>query len=105
MSKFTKGKWTADDFGVYVFAHGTDMMICQMRGEGYLRSKEGLSDEEIIAVQEANARLIAAAPELYKMLKEELIPTSDYGGLLSLSRADKVHKLLARIDGEEVKHA
>ena len=34
---------------------------------------------------QANARLIAAAPEMYRLLKEELIPTSDYGGILSLS--------------------
>ena len=58
--------------------------------------------------QEANAeecmktaRLIATAPELYEMLKEELIPASDYGGLLSLSREARVRKLLARIDGGE----
>ena len=100
MSKFTACEWVVDDVGCYVFAYGNDMMICQMRGEGYLRSK-GLSDDEIMDVQKANARLIAAAPELYRMLREELIPTSDYGGMLSLSREAKVHKLLAWIDGEE----
>ena len=49
----------------------------------------------------ANARLIAAAPELYRMLREELIPTSDYGGLLSFSREAKVRELLDRVDGTE----
>ena len=42
-----------------------------------------------------------AAPEMYEALKEELIPTSDFGGTLSFSREAKVRKLLARIDGEE----
>lgn len=46
-------------------------------------------------------RLTAAAPELYELLKEELIPTSDYGGTLSISREAKVKKLLARIDGKD----
>ncbi|MBQ7594670.1 MAG: hypothetical protein IJU48_10000 [Synergistaceae bacterium] len=49
----------------------------------------------------ANARLIAAAPEMYRMLREELIPTSDYGGILSFSREAKLRKLFARIDGTE----
>ena len=46
-------------------------------------------------------RLIAAAPEMYRLLKEELIPTSDYGGILSFSREAKIRTVLARIDGEE----
>ena len=103
MSKFTGGKWTADDYGCYVFAHGTDMMICQMRGEGYLRSKEGLSDEEIMAVQEANARLIAAAPEMYELLRiftDE--PSETEKRIYELCSAFlKAQELLARIDGEE----
>ena len=56
--------------------------------------------EELIAdcVNEANARLIAIAPEMYELLKEELIPTSDYGGILSFERERKVRELLARIE-------
>ena len=49
------------------------------------------------------AELIAAAPELYEMLKEELIPASDYGGTLSLERERKVQELLNRIDDEEMR--
>ena len=67
MSEFTKGKWTADDMGKYVFAHGFNMMICQMRGWAYLKAHY-LSDDEAIEIQKANARLIAAAPEMYKIL-------------------------------------
>ena len=99
MSEFTKGKWTADNRGVYIFTHDFDMMICQMRGWAYLKA-QGLSDDEAINVQKANARLIAAAPEMYRLLKEELIPISDYGGIVSLSREDKVSRLLALIDGD-----
>ena len=69
MSEFTKGKWTADDMGEYVFAHGFDMMICHMRGWAYLKA-QGLSDNQAIDVQIANARLIAAAPDMYEVLKK-----------------------------------
>ena len=56
---------------------------------------------------ENNARLIAAAPEMYRllkevlMLKEELIPTSDCGGILSFSREMKIRAVLDSIDGKE----
>ena len=99
MTEFTKGKWTADDMGEYVFAHGFDMMICQMRGWAYLKA-QGLSDEEAIEVQKANARLIAAAPEMYEVLKEVLnAPDFAYGMGFSFCR--QVDDILARIDGKE----
>ena len=53
---------------------------------------------------EANARLMAAAPKLYKLVIEELIPTSDYGGILSFAREAKIRKVLDYIDGKENGH-
>ena len=88
MSKFTPGKWEAT--AVY--------------GDHPLVTADGRVVADCFN-NEANARLIAAAPEMYRMLKEELIPTSDYGELLSFAREDKVRKLLARIDGEEASDA
>ena len=49
---------------------------------------------------EEYARLIIAAPELYELVKEELIPTSDYGGTLSFSREAKIRAVLNCIDGK-----
>ena len=46
-------------------------------------------------------RLISIAPEMYELLKEELIPTSDYGGIISFERERKIRELLARIDRED----
>ena len=96
MSEFTKGKWTADDMGEYIFANGFDMMICQMRGWAYLNA-QGLSDDEAIDVQKANARLIAAAPDMYELLKVwvqvQAQPTL-------MNAQDKAQELLARIDGD-----
>ena len=44
-------------------------------------------------------RMKDVAPEMYEMLKEELIPTSDYGGTPTFERERKVRELLNRIDG------
>ena len=99
MSKFTSGTWSVGingKYGPYVYANEGDAIIAVIRSCGYISESEGKE-----TVRQANARLIAAAPEMYRMLREELIPTSDYGGMLSFSRESKVHKLLACIDGEE----
>lgn len=98
MSNFTKGKWVYDELFGVVYNDDTCAVIATVQGAGtgscFYLSPEG----------QANARLIAAAPELYRLLKEELIPTSDYGGILSFSREAKVKELLARIDGKEDNH-
>lgn len=99
MSKFTNGTWSvgiSEKYGPYVYADDGDAIIAVIRNCGHI-SESNAKD----AVCQANARLIAAAPELYKLLKEELIPTSDYGGILSFSREAKLRELFARIDGEE----
>ena len=81
MSEFIKGKW-------------------EIEGTVPFGIKSEASPRIAIVLKLSDARLIAAAPEMYELLKEELIPISDYGGILSLSREDKIRKLLARIDGD-----
>ena len=86
MSKFTKGTWEVEKI------YGSRCAVS--------------ANKRIVADcfnNKANARLIAAAPEMYELLKEELIPTSDYGGILSFEREKKIRTLLTRIDGEEMK--
>ena len=63
--------------------------------------KTGTNTYLAMTFSERNARLITAAPEMYRLLKEELIPTSDYGGILSFSHEAKIRAVLARIDGKE----
>ena len=89
MTEFTKGKWEARNCDVYHNSWGVTV------DDSYY-----VADCFNTKNSEANARLIAAAPEMYELLKEELIPTSDYGGILSFSRETKVKELLARINGE-----
>lgn len=106
MTKFLQGKWIADDVGEYVFTRmpeGCLITVAQMRGWGYLTGIGGahLSSNEAIEIQKANARLIAAAPEMYELLKVwtqiQVQPT------LNIAR-DKARELIARIDGEEAEH-
>ena len=105
MSEFTKGKWEAGIDPIAVIPHvyvwtklkqqkNKPAIIAVMHRCPYIKDKEQL----------ANARLIAAAPDMYELLKEELIPTSDYGGIVSFEREKKIRTLLAQIDGEEAKH-
>ena len=97
MTEFTKGKWTADDMGEYVFAHSFDMMICQMHGWAYLNA-QGLSSDEAIDVQKANARLIAAAPEMYELLRECMNKIHSFDETYRL-----IENLIERIDGDNLK--
>ena len=89
MSKFTSGKWIVKEllttWGVFAVNEG---------------KRESVAD----CLEEADARLIAAAPELYELVKEELIPTSDYGGILSFSREAKIRAVINYIDNKEAKH-
>jgi hypothetical protein len=68
---FTEGPWAADGKGLEVRAVAGQMRVCDIRGWGYLTGKAalGLPDEQAVTVQRANARLIAAAPDLYEALE------------------------------------
>ena len=112
MSKFTAGEWVADDRGEYVFIRiheGLDPLV-QIRGWSYLTDAVnglGLTPEEAIEVQKANARLIAAAPKMYERLKllARLISRQAQSQLrenISPDIAHTIYELLAEIDNEPV---
>ena len=85
MSKFTKGPWKVDShFDV-------------MKGHNYIAPISIVTKKYMTVNEEtrANARLIAAAPEMYQHLR--LILNGEFS-------SDDVEQLLARIDGEEEKH-
>lgn len=90
MSKFTQGKWYVDKCNNVVDEHDEDI------AEVLYRAADDERDypEEYIA----NARLIAAAPEMYRAL-EELIPILKDDGRLGI--AYSIKKLLERIDGTD----
>jgi hypothetical protein len=72
MSKHTPGPWTTDKHATYVFAERHGMMVCEIRGWGYLTGTGGrnLPEPEAEAIQRANQNLIAAAPDLLAALRE-----------------------------------
>ena len=97
--KHTPGPWKAEtEYECAVYAHNNQMKIADIRGYGYLTGKGlggiGLPDEEAKKIQDANARLIAAAPEMYELLLAVAAnPTTNY--------SSKIADLLCRIKGDE----
>ena len=99
MSEFTKGKWEYDKpFGV-IFSYETYAVIANVQGAGtgscFCSTQEG----------QANARLIAAAPDMYELLYEALQELKGYdplGNGISTIYPD-IEELLARIHGDNMK--
>ena len=88
MNKFTPGKWKYFDlYGII----GTDT-------DGIARVYHA-GKETLTAEGQTNARLIAAAPELYELVMDEL--RGETGGILSFDREAKIKAVLNRIDGKE----
>ena len=90
MSKFTQGKWSVrqgagiDEIDV---VDTEDRSICVLFYYPVTKREE----------EEANARLIAAAPEMYELLKEVVQWKDD----CVWDAMFKAQKLLARIDDDE----
>ena len=60
--KGTPGPWRVDDYGHYIWSPDT-MMVAELRGWGHLAGAPmKLSHDDACLVQDANAKLIAAAP-------------------------------------------
>ena len=82
MNKFTKGEWKENADEIFL-----------PNGKWY-KANGFVSDEEM----QANARLIAAAPKMYELLK---VWTQVGAEPMLMNARDTARKLLARIDGEE----
>lgn len=73
----TPGPWRKGYGALHVFADnakiGGDAMVCEIRGWGYLTGNGhgalGLPWDEAAAIQDANADLISASPDLYEAAK------------------------------------
>ena len=94
MSKFTEGKW---EITKHLDITCNDVYVALVCHEDH---------RELFSPQSrANARLIAAAPEMYCLLGIAVPALLNGNTELQFSVANKIKALLARIDGEEVKHA
>ena len=95
MSEYTKGKWEiyADTIRVScrVFRSVRRREV-DFADVAIIPSRHGMSEQEALA----NARLIAAAPEMYELLKDyHADPAEQIAWLI------RRHNLLTRIDGKE----
>ena len=90
MTKFTQGEWTYDPKNGIV--HNDGKLIAEVAGAGgsNYRHERG----------ETNARLIAAAPKMYRLLKA----VANYKPDFVWDVVFNAQELLARIDGEEAKY-
>lgn len=61
------GEWQAEMHGQNVLAANGQMMICNVRGWGYLTGQGALNlpDDRAVAIQDAIVRLIASAQAMY----------------------------------------
>ena len=92
MSKFTKGEWVYDEFSAIVkTVSNNSRPICIVIEEG----EDDYSEED-----DTNGRLIAAAPEMYKLLTA----VANYKPDIIWDVVFHAKELLLRIDGEEAKH-
>ena len=97
---FTKGPWTVTDWHI---ATKDGPIIATINED-----ENGYASDEIrkcfVPISRANARLIAAAPELFAQCKflekvlTEAIMTGDSGADLEL---DQLRELLAKVEGEK----
>ena len=95
MSKFTSGTWSVGidvKCGPYIYADDGEAIIAVIRNCGHI--SESNKKE---TVRQANARLIAAAPEMYALLKSLSYRTSG----MEQHEVLKIRELLARIDCKE----
>ncbi len=85
-AKFTKGPWFYDDGHGLIFGDGNEV-ICDMMPAGDV-------------AHDANAALVACAPEMYEMLDEISDGLLEAGGYGNCALAKRIETLLAKARGE-----
>lgn len=93
---YTPGPWTAVGPVGFIFTDGSpyghgQMHVAQVRGWGHLTGKGGgcaFDEDKAVAIQEANARLIAAAPTMYHELELAANTFRDFSNVLRVLGKD-----------------
>ena len=96
MSKFTKGKWLLNKRLEVYTEDGLFIALCCIMPPRKKRYDDLNNDNVYNEETRANARLIAAAPEMYKWLKAFLLISKDGTAI----NTKHIKELLARIDEE-----
>lgn len=99
MPDFTKGKWLIHE------GYFDGITLNPKQYYIYPESGEPYTDDFIVCAEEADARLIAAAPDMYNFIRTlyELItnPEDDEEGLSFRFIPEAAKQILDRIDGKE----
>jgi len=99
---FTPGPWSLS-LNIHDEDHGEQEYL-------HIIAKKRMSDIGMIRVakhkpirttDEANARLIAAAPEMFETIKEIVAVVNDAGPILGTAIGDKLREVLAKVEGGE----
>lgn len=95
MSKFTSGEWHIERNVHDAYSDVEHELVVP---EDWCIGKDYIA----AVIDPTDARLITAAPEMYRLLESivSLLSVHSY----SQGEAVKIHQLLARIDGEEAEH-
>ena len=97
MSKHTPGPWTAIAKRNPDPSEGTHWIQCKLGALGYWRGHKQDHDDSKWILNEADARLIAAAPEMYEALIALLAdPGADY---IKTTAWDKARAAIAKAEG------
>lgn len=96
MSKYTPGPWwfsQRDEQGRFDIGRGDYVLFC---------STGGPLPKDLIGAERANARLIAAAPDLLEALKECLASLDRINGWGSFVSPDRLHarEAIAKAEGK-----
>ena len=100
MANFTKGEWRYSEYTGLVTTNAheqNEFPIVHV----FLADRFSYKDIQVADELNANARLIAAAPEMYELLKSMSYRTSG----MEQHEVLKIRALLARIEGKEVDNA
>jgi hypothetical protein len=104
-AKHTPGPWEQIIDGDMVgamnpYGHGM-MNIADIRGWGHLTGTGAcrLSEKDAIAIQEANARLIASAPELLEALKTLVLAVNNESSVSMYEAYDIACVAIAKAEG------
>jgi hypothetical protein len=97
--KFTPGPYRYDPAGEVVLTDDEQMLLCTIRGWGYLTGNAGLKlpSEEATKILDANGHLFAAAPDLYEAC--ELALEYHQGGHSKIGQS--LRAALKKAKGEE----
>ena len=104
-TKFTKGPWYADKYGKIWRNVPSDLYEYggKIAGDMPLAfvSKGWYEKDETPYPQQANANLIAAAPDMYEVLEEVWRILDSTMPLSRDNRADRIKRILCKARGEE----